>query len=61
MTDSVNPNKISDDERRRADAIRKRLQDQGMGEDEAEKVALQQAAQEVHSGEGGGKNAGGGS
>jgi hypothetical protein len=56
---NVSPNKLSDDEKRRAEQIRSRLQKQGMGEDEAWHRAIEMAAQEVESGEGGGSSAGG--
>ena len=59
MGDSVDPHKISDKERRRVSQIKQTLQNQGIGEDEAEKRALQQAVQELRSGAGGGTNAGG--
>lgn len=56
----VSPNKISDKEQRRAESIQQRLQDQGMGRDEAWHRAIEMAAEEVHSGEGGGSASGGG-
>ena len=61
QTKNVSPNKISDDERRRAENIRERLEKQVMGRDEAWNRAIEMAAQEVHSGEGGGSSSGGGS
>lgn len=57
---NVSPNKLSDDERRRAENIRQRLEKQGMGRDEAWHRAIEMAAEEVHSGEGGGSSSGGG-
>lgn len=59
MPQNYNRNKISDKERRRAAQIKEQLQRQGVGEDEATNRAYQQAADELHSGRGGGKNAGG--
>lgn len=59
-TKNVSPNKLSDDELKRAEKIRERLQNQGMGRDEAWNRAVEMAAQEVHSGEGGGSSSGGG-
>ncbi len=56
----ISPNKISEKETRRAEAIQQKLQDQGMGRDEAWHRAVQMAVEEVHSGEGGGGGAGGG-
>ncbi|MBW3600651.1 MAG: plasmid stabilization protein [Planctomycetes bacterium] len=59
MAQEFDPNKISDKERRRASQIKEKLQRQGVGEDEAAKRAVQQAAEELQSGQGGGKNRGG--
>ena len=59
MPQEYDRNKISDKERRRAAHIKEQLQRQGVGEDEATNRAYQQAAEELHSGKGGGKNVGG--
>ncbi|GEM_PF-5409629 len=59
MGDSIDPHKISDKERRRAAQIKQRLQQQGIGEDEAEKRSIREAVEELRSGAGGGTNAGG--
>lgn len=56
----ISPNKISDKEKRRAEHIQQRLQNQGMGRDEAWHQAIKMAAEEIHSGEGGGGGSGGG-
>ena len=56
----ISPNKISDKEERRAENIKDRLQDQGVGQDEARRRGLTEAVEEIHSGEGGGGNSGGG-
>lgn len=56
----ISPNKIGDREQRRAESIQQRLQDQGMGRDEAWNRAIEMAVEEIHGGEGGGGGAGGG-
>jgi hypothetical protein len=57
----ISPNKISDKEQKRAESIQEQLQKQGMGRDEAWHRAIEMAVEEIHSGEGGGGNSGGGS
>jgi hypothetical protein len=56
----ISPNKVSDKEKLRAEAIQQKLQDQGMGRDEAWHRAIEMAIEEIHSGEGGGGGSGGG-
>ncbi len=58
---NISPNKISDKEQRRAEAIQQQLQNQGMGRDEAWQRAIEMAVEEIHGGEGGGGTSGGGS
>lgn len=57
----ISPNKIGEKEQRRAEAIQQRLQDQGMGRDQAWQQAIEMAVAEIHGGEGGGGQSGGGS
>jgi len=52
----VDKNKISDAQKRRAEHIKDRLEDQGLGQDHAEKEALAAVAQEPN--RGGGNSAG---
>jgi len=52
----VDKNKIGDAEKRRAEHIKDRLEDQGLGRDHAEKEALAAVAEERN---GGGPNSGG--
>jgi len=52
----VDKNKISDKQKRRAEHIADRLEDHGMGQDEAKKRALEEVAQQPSSG---GHNSGG--
>lgn len=59
MVPPIDPHKISEKEQRRAARIKERLINQGVGEDEAQKRAIEEAVQELRSGQGGGKNAGG--
>lgn len=59
MSQPIDPNKVSEKERRRAARIKEKLIHSGIGEDEAEKQSLRQAVEEMESGEGGGTNAGG--
>ena len=46
MSEDVSPNKISDKMKRRAEHIQDRLEDKGMGRDEAEKRAVDAATSE---------------
>jgi hypothetical protein len=57
----ISPNKIGEKEHRRAESIQQKLQQQGMGRDEAWHRAIEMAVEEIHGGEGGGGGAGGGS
>jgi hypothetical protein len=59
MTRDISPNKVSDAEQRRADHIEDRLKKKGMGQDEAEKRALEMAVDEDPRGAGGGPNTAG--
>jgi len=59
MAEELSPNKINEKQERRADHIKDKLRKQGVGEDEAEKRALQQAVEEDPGSLGGGSNSGG--
>lgn len=50
MAKEVSPNKINGHDRRRMENIRDRLRSQNIGEDEATRLALEQVAEEAHSG-----------
>ena len=50
-------NHTSEAQKHRAESIEDRLRDQGVGQDEAKKRAIEQARQEIDAG--GGKNGGG--
>ena len=54
--ETLDKNKISDKQKRRADHIEGTLKHQGMGEDHAEKIAEERAFNEMTSGQGGGGN-----
>lgn len=58
MSDDINRNKLSDKHRRRADHIKDRLEDQGLGQDHAEQEAVEQAYEELGP-SAGGKNSSG--
>lgn len=59
MAQEISPNKVNDEQERRAEQVESRLRKQGMGEDEAEKRALAEAVAEKPGSHGGGGNAGG--
>ena len=59
MAEEISPNKVSDAQKRRAERIEDKLKKHGMGEDEAEKRALEMAVDEVPGGSGGGNSTGG--
>lgn len=59
MAGEVNKNKFSERQKQRSRRIKDQLRDQGVGEDHAGKRSLEEAAAEMRSGEGGGRNSGG--
>ncbi len=59
MAQEISPNRVNDEQNRRADQIESRLRKHGIGEDEAEKQALAEAVAEKPGSGGGGGNAGG--
>lgn len=46
MPDDINPNKIGPKQEHRAEHLRDKLEDQGLGRDHAEKVAYREVAQD---------------
>ena len=59
MAQSIQPNKLNAQDRRRRESIRERLRSQGVGEDEATRQAMEEVLAEAQSGKGGGSNAAG--
>ena len=58
-TQDVSPNKLSDSQKKQIEQVRERLQQQGLGRDEAEKRAIREVTANTESGQGGGTNAAG--
>ena len=56
MSENINPHKIDDKQQRRADHLKDKFEDQGMGQDEARKRALEEVAGDLNTG---GHNGGG--
>jgi len=46
MSDDINVHKVSDQQKRRAEHIADKLEDKGLGHDQAEKEGLRQAVEE---------------
>jgi len=58
MSDNINVNKVSDRQARRAEHIEDKLEDKGLGHDQAEKEGLKQAVAESGYSAGGANAAG---
>ena len=58
-TQDVSPNKLSAAQQQQIEQARSRLQQQGLGRDEAEKQAIREVVGSTESGQGGGTNAAG--
>jgi hypothetical protein len=58
MSDDIKVNKVSDKHARRAEHIEDKLEEKGMGRDQAEKEAMAQAVEEIGYSTGGGNSAG---
>jgi hypothetical protein len=59
MAEEIRKNKIDDDQKRRAEHLKDKLEKQGVGQDEAEKRAMHTAVEEDQGSHGGGKSSGG--
>jgi len=58
MSDDINIHKVSDKQKRRAEHIEEKLENQGMGHDQAEKEGMRQAVDEIGYSAGGSRAAG---
>jgi len=58
MSDDINVNKVSDKLKRRAEQIEDKLEDKGLGHDQAEQEAIKQAVNEQGYAAGGSNTAG---
>jgi hypothetical protein len=58
MAREISPNKLNKRDKRQIENVRERLRAEGVGEDEATKMAVDEVTRQEHSGRGGGRNSG---